>query len=56
MNKTSLSLSVQIARLTYRENQRKFSISHAKSSLIDSSYLRVVNQYYQAAVVLCRFL
>lgn len=56
MKKTRLSLSIQIAHLTYRESQCKFSISCAKSSPIDSSCLRVVNQYHAAAVVLCQFL
>lgn len=55
-SKTRLFLPVQIAYLTYRESQCKFSISHAKPSLIDSSRLRVANQYYQVAVALCRLL
>lgn len=56
MNKTRLSLPEQIARLTYRENECQFSVSHVKSSLIDSSYLKVANQYYQTGVVLCQLL
>lgn len=55
-SKTRLFLPVQIVYLTYRESRCKFSISHAKPSLIDSSCLRVADQYYQVAVALCQLL